>query len=159
MKLGIYGGTFNPPHLGHLTSARLALDALGLDELRFVPAALPPHKRLPPDAPGPEARLEMVELAADGLLLPGRVSVSDMELSRPGKSYTADTLEQLHAQNPGAELWLMPGIFIYRTIKDDIPGLTALLFIPGNYRRIRRNSALCWCSRTAISRRIRCWRI
>ena len=95
MKLGIYGGTFNPPHLGHLTSARLALDALGLDELRFVPAALPPHKRLPPDAPGPEARLEMVELAADGLLLPGRVSVSDMELSRPGKSYTADTLEQL----------------------------------------------------------------
>ena len=60
----------------HLTSARLALDALGLDELRFVPAALPPHKRLPPDAPGPEARLEMVELAADGLLLPGRVSVS-----------------------------------------------------------------------------------
>ena len=47
MKLGIYGGTFNPPHLGHLTSARLALDALGLDELRFVPAALPPHKRLP----------------------------------------------------------------------------------------------------------------
>ena len=53
MKLGIYGGTFNPPHLGHLTSARLALDALGLDELRFVPAALPPHKRLPPDAPGP----------------------------------------------------------------------------------------------------------
>ena len=50
MKLGIYGGTFNPPHLGHLTSARLALDALGLDELRFVPAALPPHKRLPPDA-------------------------------------------------------------------------------------------------------------
>ena len=57
MKLGIYGGTFNPPHLGHLTSARLALDALGLDELQFVPAALPPHKRLPPDAPGPEARL------------------------------------------------------------------------------------------------------
>ena len=45
MKLGIYGGTFNPPHLGHLTSARLALDALGLDELQFVPAALPPHKR------------------------------------------------------------------------------------------------------------------
>ncbi len=97
MKLGIYGGTFNPPHLGHLTSARLALDALGLDELRFVPAALPPTSACPP---GPEARLEVVELAADGLLLPGRVSVSDMELSRPGKSYTADTLEQLHAQNP-----------------------------------------------------------
>ena len=118
MKLGIFGGTFNPPHLGHLTSARLALDALGLDELRFVPAALPPHKRLPPDAPGPEARLEMVELAADGLLLPGRVSVSDMELSRPGKSYTADTLEQLHAQNPGAELWLMMGTDMFLTLQN-----------------------------------------
>ena len=118
MKLGIYGGTFNPPHLGHLTSARLALDALGLDELRFVPAALPPHKRLPPDAPGPEARLEMVELAADGLLLPGRVSVSDMELSRPGKSYTADTLEQLHAQNPSAELWLMMGTDMFLTLQN-----------------------------------------
>ena len=118
MKLGIYGGTFNPPHLGDLTSARLALDALGLDELRFVPAALPPHKRLPPDAPGPEARLEMVELAADGLLLPGRVSVSDMELSRPGKSYTADTLEQLHAQNPGAELWLMMGTDMFLTLQN-----------------------------------------
>ena len=47
MKLGIYGGTFNPPHLGHLTSARLALDALGLDALQFVPAATPPHKALP----------------------------------------------------------------------------------------------------------------
>lgn len=84
MKLGIYGGTFNPPHLGHLTSARLALDALGLDELQFVPAALPPHKRLPPDAPGPEARLEMVELAADGLLLPGRESSISLTLTRPG---------------------------------------------------------------------------
>ena len=52
MKLGIYGGTFNPPHLGHLTSARLALDALGLDELQFVPAARPPHKRRPPTPPG-----------------------------------------------------------------------------------------------------------
>ena len=103
------------PILALITSA---LDALGLDELRFVPAALPPHKRLPPDAPGPEARLEMVELAADGLLLPGRVSVSDMELSRPGKSYTADTLEQLHAQNPGAELWLMMGTDMFLTLQN-----------------------------------------
>ena len=59
MKLGIYGGTFNPPHLGHVTSARLALDALGLDRLLFVPAATPPHKALPPDAPAPESRLAM----------------------------------------------------------------------------------------------------
>ena len=60
----------------------------------------------------------MVELAADGLLLPGRVSVSGMELSRPGKSYTADTLAQLHAQNPGAELWLMMGTDMFLTLQN-----------------------------------------
>ena len=59
MKLGIYGGTFNPPHLGHLAAARFALDALELDELRFVPAATPPHKALPAGSPSAEQRLEM----------------------------------------------------------------------------------------------------
>ena len=116
MKLGIYGGTFNPPHLGHVTSARLALDALGLDRLLFVPAATPPHKALPPDAPAPESRLAMAELAADGLLLPDRVGVSGLELTRPGKSYTADTLEQLRAQYPGAELWLLMGTDMFLTL-------------------------------------------
>ncbi len=116
MKLGIYGGTFNPPHLGHLTSARLALDALGLDALQFVPAATPPHKALPAGSPAPEERLAMVELAADGLLMPKRVGVSDMEFTRPGKSYTADTLEQLHAQYPGAELWLLMGTDMFLTL-------------------------------------------
>ena len=117
MKLGIYGGTFNPPHLGHLTSARLALDALGLDALQFVPAATPPHKALPAGSPAPEERLAMVELAADGLLMPKRVGVSDMEFTRPGKSYTADTLEQLHAQYPGAELWLLMGTDMFLTLQ------------------------------------------
>ena len=117
MKLGIYGGTFNPPHLGHLTSARLALDALGLDALQFVPAATPPHKALPVGSPVPEERLAMVELAADGLLMPKRVGVSDMEFTRPGKSYTADTLEQLHAQYPGAELWLLMGTDMFLTLQ------------------------------------------
>ena len=117
MKLGIYGGTFNPPHLGHLTSARAALDVLGLDRLQFVPAAVPPHKQLPEGSPPPEERLAMVELAADSLLLPDQVSVSDIELSRPGKSYTADTLEQLHAQFPKAELWLMMGTDMFLTLQ------------------------------------------
>ena len=61
MKLGIYGGTFNPPHLGHLTSARLALDALGLDALQFVPAATPPHKALPAGSPAPNSRTYLVD--------------------------------------------------------------------------------------------------
>lgn len=117
MKLGIYGGTFNPPHLGHLTSARLALDALGLDELQFVPAALPPHQAPAPDAPGPEAGWRWWSWPPTAAPA-GRVSVSDMELSRPGKSYTADTLEQLHAQNPGAELWLMMGTDMFLTLQN-----------------------------------------
>lgn len=117
MKLGIYGGTFNPPHLGHLTSAQAAMDVLGLDHLQFVPAAEPPHKQLPQGSPSPEARLAMVELAADSLLLPDRIGVSAIELSRPGKSYTADTLEQLHAQHPEAELWLMMGTDMFLTLQ------------------------------------------
>ena len=117
MKLGIYGGTFNPPHLGHLAAARYALDAMELDELRLIPAAIPPHKPLPPGSPGARQRLEMVELAADGLLQPDRVRVSDMELSRPGKSYTADTLEQIHREIPGARLWFLMGADMFLTLQ------------------------------------------
>ena len=139
MKLGIYGGTFNPPHLGHLTSARLALDALGLDELQFVPAALPPHKRLPPDAPGPEARLEMVELAADGLLLPGRVSVSGMELSRPGKSYTADSYknamsliqDQFEQDQPYICLYWRSAVLLSRETFTDVRDVRELEMLRG----------------------------
>ena len=118
MKLGIYGGTFNPPHLGHLAAAQFALDALNLDRLEFVPAAAPPHKTLPEGGTSAEQRLEMVELAADGLLLPKKVSVSGMELHRPGKSYTADTLEQLQAADPEAELWLLMGTDMFLTLQN-----------------------------------------
>ena len=118
MKLGIYGGTFNPPHLGHLAAAQFALDALALDELRFVPAAAPPHKALPAGGPTPEQRLEMTELAADGLLQPKKVKASGMELHRAGKSYTADTLEQLKAGDPEAELWLLMGTDMFLTLQN-----------------------------------------
>lgn len=117
MKLGIYGGTFNPPHLGHVTAARFAMDALGLDKLLLIPAAHPPHKSLPEDAPSPEDRLAMAEIAADVLLLPGRAEASGMELSRPGRSYTADTLRQLREEYPGAELWLLMGTDMFLTLQ------------------------------------------
>ena len=71
MKIGIYGGTFNPPHLGHLAAARAAVAALGLDKLLFVPAAVPPHKELPQDTPSPEHRLAMVEKMADAMVKEG----------------------------------------------------------------------------------------
>ncbi|MBM6927001.1 nicotinate (nicotinamide) nucleotide adenylyltransferase [Pseudoflavonifractor phocaeensis] len=118
MKLGIYGGTFNPPHLGHLAAARFALEALGLDQLVFVPAATPPHKNLPTDSPSPQDRVAMMELAADSLLLPKQVSVSDIELARAGKSYTADTVTQFHQKDPRAELWLLMGTDMFLTLQN-----------------------------------------
>lgn len=116
MKIGIFGGTFNPPHLGHLAAARAAIDALELDRLYLVPAAIPPHKELPEGTPAPEHRLAMTAKLAGALLLPNVAEVSPMELERPGKSYTADTLEQLHKQIPGAELWLLIGRDMFLTL-------------------------------------------
>ena len=63
MKIGIYGGTFNPIHRGHLTAARAAMDALGLDRLLLIPASIPPHKALPQGSAEPADRLEMAALA------------------------------------------------------------------------------------------------
>ena len=100
MKIGIYGGTFNPPHLGHLAAARTAISALGLDKLLIIPASIPPHKELPEGTPPPEHRLAMAAKLADALLLPEKVEVSRLELDRAGKSYTSDTLAQLKEAYP-----------------------------------------------------------
>ena len=116
MRSGIYGGTFNPPHQGHLTSARLAMEALKLDRLLFVPAAVPPHKELPEDSPSAEDRLKMLEIAVDGLLMPGRAEVCDLELHRQGKSYTSDTLEELHKKYPEDELYLLLGTDMFLSL-------------------------------------------
>lgn len=118
MRIGIYGGTFNPPHLGHLISARFAMDFLELDKLLLIPAGEPPHKAVPEGSPTGEQRLEMAELAADALLLPGRAEVSDMELRRGGKSYTADTLRALRQAYPEAELWLLMGTDMFLTLQN-----------------------------------------
>ncbi|HLU46748.1 MAG TPA: nicotinate-nucleotide adenylyltransferase [Planctomycetota bacterium] len=104
MKLGVYGGTFDPIHEGHLAVARAAKEAHDLDRVLVVPAACPPHKR------GAKAsdshRLAMVELALRGEkgLVP-----SDIEIRRGGTSYTVDTLRELGADHPGAEIFLIVG--------------------------------------------------
>ena len=116
MKIGIFGGTFNPPHLGHLAAARTAIDVLGLDKLLIIPAAVPPHKELPESTPAPPHRLAMAEKLADALLLPETVEVSPLELDRSGKRYTSDTLAQLKQQYPGAELWLLMGTDMFLTL-------------------------------------------
>ncbi|MGI5963460.1 MAG: nicotinate (nicotinamide) nucleotide adenylyltransferase [Lawsonibacter sp.] len=116
MKIGIYGGTFNPPHLGHLAAAKQAIETLGLDKLLLVPAAIPPHKELPGGTPAAEHRLAMVEKMADGMRLPHVVEVSTLELERQGKSYTSDTLAAIHEQYPESQLWLLMGTDMFLTL-------------------------------------------
>ncbi len=105
MRVGLLGGTFNPPHLGHLVCAQEAYLQLGLESLLLVPARLPPHKEVDED-PGVEHRLEMCRRAIDG---DQRFDVSDLEARREGPSYTVDTLEELHSQTPDSELFLIVG--------------------------------------------------
>lgn len=109
MKIGIYGGSFNPPHLGHLAAARAAVNALGLDKLVFVPAGNPPHKELAAGSPTRSQRLELTAIAADQLLLPGVTEVWEEEIRREGKSYTSDTLKKAAERWPEDELWLLVG--------------------------------------------------
>ena len=105
MRVGIFGGAFSPPHIGHLVCAQEALVELELDRVVFVPVGVAPHREIDAD-PGAEARLEMVELAiADD----DRFETSRIELDREGPSYTSDTLEQLQAERPGDELFLILG--------------------------------------------------
>lgn len=118
MKIGIYGGTFNPPHLGHMAAAKTAAQVLGLDRLILIPAATPPHKALPEDSATVQQRLDMVRLMADNLNMPGVAQVSDIELRRQGKSYTSDTLVAMQALYPEAELWLLMGTDMFLTLQN-----------------------------------------
>ena len=117
MKIGVYGGTFNPPHLGHVTAARAVFELLKLDKLLLIPAGLPPHKDLPAGSPTAEQRLEMTRLAADQIGLGDRVEVLDLELRRAGRSFTSDTLAQLKERYPEDQLWLLMGTDMFLTLQ------------------------------------------
>lgn len=103
--LGVFGGTFDPPHLGHVTVAGDVADALALDALLWMPARISPHKLDDPPTPAP-LRLEMVRAAAAD---DARFRVREDELGREGPSYTVDTLRALAAEHPGAELFVVMG--------------------------------------------------
>jgi nicotinate-nucleotide adenylyltransferase len=104
-RIGILGGTFNPPHLGHLICAQEALIQLELDKVLIIPAAVPPHKTVEAD-PGAQHRLELCRRAAAG---DPRLEVSALEMEREGPSYTVDTLAELHRIAPDNELFLIVG--------------------------------------------------
>ena len=104
-RVGLFGGSFNPPHVGHLVVAEGARDAAALDRVLWMPAATPPHKR--DDAlPAAEHRLAMTRLATEDH---AAFDVSDLELRRSGVSYTVDTLRALQADHPDAEFLLLIG--------------------------------------------------
>ena len=106
MRIGIFGGSFNPPHLGHVRAAQRAVEALRLDRLLIVPACVPPHKLLAENSPSPEARAKLCETAFAGI---SKAEVSDIELRRGEVSYTADTVDALRTSEPDAELVLLVG--------------------------------------------------
>jgi nicotinate-nucleotide adenylyltransferase len=103
--VGILGGTFNPPHLGHLVMAQEALDQLGLDRVWLMPVAEPPHKEAEED-PGAGARLELCRLAVAG---DERLGACALEVDRGGASFTVDTLRRLHEREPEQELTFIVG--------------------------------------------------
>jgi nicotinate-nucleotide adenylyltransferase len=105
MRVGVFGGTFDPIHLGHLILAEQCREQARLDQVLFVPAALPPHKQQQPLTPFSH-RVEMLALAVSGHP-PFRIE--EMEKDRPGPSYTVDTLAELRRQRPGDELFFMIG--------------------------------------------------
>lgn len=127
--IGIYGGTFSPPHNGHVYAAKSALDELQLDKLYVVPAFIPPHKQLGFD--NPNDRFNMARLAFSGI---PKVEVSDYEMTAGGKSYTVKTLE--HFKNKGT-LTFLCGTVCFSRLKNGICGED---FQTGTVALIRREA-------------------
>jgi nicotinate-nucleotide adenylyltransferase len=115
MRIAIFGGSFNPPHLGHLAAARAVAEELRPDKLIIIPANIPPHKAMEEGSPSPEERLELCRLnfsSIDG------AEISDIELRRDGKSYSADTLEELMRLYPGDEFTFVMGTDMLLTFEE-----------------------------------------
>jgi nicotinate-nucleotide adenylyltransferase len=105
LRIGLFGGAFNPPHVGHLVCAQEAHAQLDLDVVVWIPVGTAPHREIPQD-PGAEARLQMCEYATAG---DERFGLSRVEVDRDGPSYTADTLGEVGDRSPGDELVLILG--------------------------------------------------
>ena len=104
-RIGIYGGTYSPPHIGHLRAAEYAIESLKLDRLLLIPTGVSPHKQMSAGATS-EDRLQMLRLSALGM---EKAEVSEIEIRREGSSYTVDTLRTIRQENPGCELVLLMG--------------------------------------------------
>lgn len=103
-RIGIFGGSFDPPHIGHMQAAKQAIEALSLDRLLMIPARIAPHKK--GSVAEPQHRLAMLRIASEGLC---NTEVSDLELQREGTSYTWETVTEVRALYPDAEIFLLMG--------------------------------------------------
>lgn len=115
MKIGIYGGTFNPIHTGHMAAAKFAMEYLALDLLYLIPAGMPPHKALAEDTPAAVHRMNMTHLAAG--VISKNAKALDIELCRTGKSYTVDTLREIRGLHPEDELFFLMGTDMFLTFQ------------------------------------------
>ncbi|OGH63183.1 MAG: nicotinate (nicotinamide) nucleotide adenylyltransferase [Candidatus Lindowbacteria bacterium RIFCSPLOWO2_12_FULL_62_27] len=114
MRIGVFGGSFDPVHIGHLVAAEYVREAFQLDRVLFVPAARPPHKENSPKAT-PGQRLKMLEAAVQSHL---QFAVSDIEIRREGPSYTVDTLRELARSHQGAKLYFILGTDLLPDIQN-----------------------------------------
>lgn len=139
MRIVMYGGSFNPPHRGHEKAARAAMEALVPDAFFLVPDRQPPHKELAEGSPSPAQRLQLTELAARQI--PG-AQVLDIELLRRGPSYTVDTLRQLRAMYPDAEIVFLVGTDMFLSLETwrDPADILALASV-GVFRRAEGEQA------------------
>ena len=112
-RIGIYGGTFNPPHIGHIRAAEYALQTMELSSLLVIPSCISPHKQLPAGSPTPQQRLKMLQLA---FAEHSGIHVSDLELCRGGSSYTYETVEAVRNAYPDAEVFLLMGSDMFLSI-------------------------------------------
>ena len=107
MRIGVYGGAFNPPHLGHITAARAVSGLLKLDKLLVIPTGHPPHKTLPPGSPGPEQRLELTRLAMEQTGLGEGIEVLDLELRRDQLEEETMKLANRLAEQPAESIRML----------------------------------------------------
>lgn len=156
-RLGIYGGTFNPPHKGHICAVNEAIAGMDLGLVIVIPALDPPHKKLPEQVPTPEERFEMARLAFGDIK---NVIVSDMEISRDRISFTVDTLRELRLSYPHDEFWLIVGSDMFLTLHTwrsaeeifSMCGICALSRESGNDADLRDQAAFLHDRYGAVSR-------
>lgn len=145
MKTLVFGGTFNPPHIGHTAMCRAAAEAIGADRVIIMPTYLPPHKAAGMELESGEHRAAMCRRAFDGI---AGVTVSDLELGRGGKSYTFDTLSSLKSLYPDDRLYFLCGADMFLSLHtwyraEELPRLATFCAVPrdGEAECLRRYAA------------------